>query len=99
MTLKHRSKIITPDLGGIKDPAVVEALIDLFRQLQDLYPNVYDDLVNDGLIKKDFDNNKLVILKSLGAVPVADATGSGDIVAQFNALLASLRAANILDTA
>ena len=65
MTLKHRAKFINPALKDIKDPATVQAFQELMEQLSDLWPNVYDDLKNNGIVKNDFDNNVLKLLQAL----------------------------------
>jgi hypothetical protein len=65
MTLKHRSKFITPMLDQIEDSPTKLVLQDLMHQLSDLWPNVYDDLANDGLIQKDYDNGTLRLLEGI----------------------------------
>ncbi len=56
MTLKHRAKFIHPRIDEIRDEATREVVMDLMHQLGDLWPNVYDDLKNNGLRENDFDN-------------------------------------------
>jgi hypothetical protein len=65
MVLKHRSKFITPMIDQIEDPMTRTVFQDLLHQLSDLWPNVFDDLKNDGLIEKDFDNSALKLLQGV----------------------------------
>ena len=82
------------------------AFIQKRIQLPDLESKNYDSEMNEALLNyttklADIINGGLVIdenVKGLPGTAVADATGAGDIVAQFNKLLASLRALDIIDT-
>lgn len=78
---------------SIQEPDKQTPHVDEDRQTSLPWMEYYAELTDT---VNDLDSNAGHITGQ--GVAVADSTGSGDVVAQFNALLASLRTAGIIST-
>ena len=45
MTLKHRTQVNFPDIERVKDPVLLQIFLDLLKTTNDVYKNIYDDLI------------------------------------------------------